>query len=143
MVLRTIACDIGGVLLKSRYGADGCTADHTADAEWIPGALEGLRSLTETHTVYLLSFCGRGTEELTRARLRAAGLDAWLPENRWLFCRNRLHKSRIMKQYGIEVLIDDLEEIIMDVKTNGLNGILFENWAQTLALVDAASCGGT
>ena len=133
MPFRTIASDIGGVLLASKYAADGDTADHEAEAEWLAGALTGLRSLTETHTVYLLSFCGLKTETATRERLRSAGVADWLPEERWLFCRKRTHKPRLMKEHGIELLIDDRGDIIRNVREQGLVGIHFTDWASALA----------
>lgn len=133
MPFRTIASDIGGVLLAGKHAAEADTADHEAEAEWLPGALDSLRSLCETHTVYLLSFCGLKTETATRERLRAAGVADWLPEERWLFCRNRKHKPRLMKEHGIELLIDDRGDIIRNVREQGLVGIQFKDWASALA----------
>ena len=133
MPFRTIASDIGGVLLASKFRADGDTADHEAEAEWLEGGLEGLRGLTATHTVYLLSFCGLKTELATRERLRSAGVQTWLPEERWLFCRDRKHKPRLMKEHGIELLIDDRGDIIRNVREQGLVGIHFKDWASALA----------
>jgi hypothetical protein len=128
-----IASDIGGVLLQSKFDADGETADHSGDAAWLDGALEGLRSLTETHIVYLLSFCGLKTELLTRERLKAAGVHTWLPEERWLFCRNRKHKPRLMKENGIELLIDDRGDIVRNVREQGLVAIHFTGWEAALS----------
>lgn len=133
MPFTKIASDIGGVLLESKFRADGDTADHEATATWLPGALEGLRSLTASHTVYLLSFCGKKTEDATRERLRAADVHTWLPEERWLFCRDRKHKPRLMKEHGIELLIDDRGDIIANVRAQGLVGIHFTDWASALA----------
>ena len=148
MPFTKVASDIGGVLLQSRYAADGNTADHSADAEWLEGALDGLRSLTESHIVYLLSFCGKKTEDATRERLKTAGVHIWLPEERWLFCRNRKHKPILMKEYGIELLIDDRDDIIANVRAHGLVGIHFTSWSTMLsefvALSTApAASGGT
>ncbi len=134
MPFTKIASDIGGVLLASRHGAEGDTADHEAAASWIDGALDGLRSLTTTHTVYLLSFCGKKTEDATRARLKEAGVHTWLPEERWLFCRDRKHKPRLMREHGIELLIDDRGDIIRNVREKGLVGLHFNaGWAAALA----------
>ena len=133
MPFTKIASDIGGVLLEGRHAADGGTADHEAEAAWLPDALTSLRSLTETHEVYLLSFCGKKTEDLTRERLRAAGVQAWLPEERWLFCRDRKHKPRLMKENGIELLIDDRGDIVRNVREQGLVAIHFKDCASALA----------
>ncbi len=139
MPFTKIASDIGGVLLQSKFDADGETADHSGDAAWLPGALEGLRSLTEKHTVYLLSFCGLKTELLTRERLKAADVHTWLPEERWLFCRNRKHKPRLMKENGIELLIDDRGDIVRNVREQGLVAIQFTSWTQALAEFETLS----
>jgi hypothetical protein len=133
MPFTKIASDIGGVLLAGRHAAEGDTADHEAEASWLDGALEGLRGLTATHTVYLLSFCGKKTEDATRARLKAADVHTWLPEERWLFCRDRKHKPRLMKEHNIELLIDDRGDIIRNVREKGLVGIHFKDWASALA----------
>lgn len=133
MPFTKIASDIGGVLLTSRFNADGNTADHEASASWLEGALEGLQSLTTTHEVYLLSFCGKKTEDATRARLKEAGVDTWLPEERWLFCRDRKHKPRLMKAHGIELLIDDRADIVQNVRAQGLVAIHFTDWTSALA----------
>lgn len=133
MSFTTIASDIGGVLLQSRFAADGDTADHSAEATWLDGALESLRGLTEAHTVYLLSFCGKKTEDATRERLRAAGVHTFLPEERWLFCRDRKHKPRLMKEHGIQLLFDDRGDIIANVRAQGLMGVHFKDWASALA----------
>ena len=133
MPFTKIASDIGGVLLQSKFAADGDTADHEAEATWLDGALDGLRSLTATHTVYLLSFCGKKTEMATRERLLTAGVQAWLPEERWLFCRDRKHKPRLMVEHGIQLLIDDRGDIIRNVREKGLVGIHFKDWASALA----------
>ena len=133
MPFTKIASDIGGVLLQSKFDADGETADHSGDAMWLDGALDGLRSLTESHTVYLLSFCGLKTELKTRERLKEAGVHTWLPEERWLFCRNRKHKPRLMKENDIELLIDDRGDIIRNVQEQGLKAIHFTSWAAALS----------
>ena len=133
MPFTKIASDIGGVLLQSKFAADGDTADHEAEATWLDGALDGLRGLTTTHTVYLLSFCGKKTEMATRERLHAAGVHEWLPEERWLFCRDRKHKPRLMAEHGIQLLIDDRGDIIRKVREKGLVGIHFTDWASALA----------
>jgi hypothetical protein len=138
MPFKTLASDIGGVLLRSQYAADGGTADHSADAEWLPDALISLQALSSKYTVYLLSFCGKRTEDLTRERLRLANVHSWLPEERWLFCRNRNHKPLLMKAHGIEVLIDDLDTIIENVRAHGLIGIYFTDWEQALRDLAAA-----
>jgi hypothetical protein len=141
MPFTKIASDIGGVLLQSKFAADGDTADHEAEATWLDGALEGLRGLTATHTVYLLSFCGKKTEMATRERLLAAGVAEWLPEERWLFCRDRKHKPRLMAEHGIQLLIDDRGDIIRNVREKGLVGIHFKDWVSALAEFAALDAG--
>ena len=141
MPFTKIASDIGGVLLQSKFAADGDTADHEAEATWLDGALDGLRGLTATHTVYLLSFCGKKTEMATRERLRAADVHTWLPEERWLFCRDRKHKPRLMVEHGIQLLIDDRGDIIRNVREKGLIGIHFKDWASALAEFAALDAG--
>ncbi len=143
MPFTKIASDIGGVLLQSKFAADGDTADHEAEATWLDGALDGLRGLTATHTVYLLSFCGKKTETATRERLHAAGVAEWMPEERWLFCRDRKHKPRLMKEHGIELLIDDRGDIIRNVRAQGLIGVHFTSWATALAEIAALEAGAT
>ena len=121
---RVRASDIGGVILT--------------DMMIEPDALDGLRALASAGTLYLLSFCGKATENTTREILIEMGVDEIVPVERWIFVRNRKHKAREMRRLGISVLIDDRDDTIDHVRSQGLEGYLYTGWKQVIADL----CGG-
>lgn len=130
--LEKIAIDVGGVLIekKSKYGAD--TNFDIDDIKWMPGALEAVKTLSQIYDVYILSFCGKKTEKETRLALRKE-VSIHVPENKWIFTREREYKVDRMKEYNITTLIDDTSDIIKWVEEAGLIGIhygsaLFPDW---------------
>lgn len=119
-----IAIDVGGVLLekKDRNGAD--TNFDVDDVKWLPGALDAVKKLKDLYDVYILSFCGKKTEMETREALRKFVAQD-VPEDKWIFTRNRAHKAPRMLENGIDILIDDTEQIIDQVEQTGLSGMHF------------------
>ena len=122
---RCIASDIGGVILHGAIGSVDCTADHDGAASFMPGSIDGLSNLASQYSLYLLSYCGLATENKTRESLRIAGVPSFLPEERWLFTRKREDKVKLMKERGIELLLDDREDIVAHVHGNGRRAVLF------------------
>jgi hypothetical protein len=121
-----IAIDVGGVLIekKNRYGAD--TNFDLDNVQWVPGALDAVKKLTELYDVYILSFCGKKTEWETRQALKKEVLP-YIPEEKWIFTREREYKVDRMKEHNITTLVDDTLEIIKWVENAGMKGVHFRS----------------
>ena len=135
-----IAIDVGGVLIekKNRYGAD--TNFDLDNVKWLPGALDAVRTLSESYDVYILSFCGKKTEWETRQALKKEVLE-FIPENKWIFTREREHKVDRMKEHGITTLVDDTLNIVKWVQDAGMKGIHFgspwyPNWDSVVKVLE-------
>jgi hypothetical protein len=136
-----IAIDVGGVIIekKDRNGADTNFDAH--NVKWIPGALNAIRRLSLRFDVYILSFCGKKTEQETRAALRQ-GIRDVVPEDKWIFTRERRHKVDRMKELDITTLVDDTWLIISWVSQSGLRGIhfgspQFPNWDMIVRFLES------
>lgn len=119
-----LAIDVGGVLIekKTKYGPD--TNFDVNDTKWLPGSLEAIKTLCQIYDVYILSFCGKRTELETRQALRKE-VASYVPENKWIFTREREYKVDRMKSHGLSILVDDTEEIINWVNAAGFEGVHF------------------
>jgi len=127
-----IAIDVGGVLIAKKHQDGQDTNFDPDDIKWLPGAIEAVRTLvTQGHECYILSFCGKKTEEETRVALHKE-IAVSIPENRWIFTRKREHKLREMEKLGITILIDDSDDIIQLIRQNNRTGILFHTWANVM-----------
>lgn len=127
-----IALDVGGVLVDTRSRASDAGADHAADAEFMEGAFDAVRRLAERYDLYIISFCGATTERHTRARLREAGFDEFIPAHQWHFTRDRRDKPDVMERYHITTLVDDRRDIVQHVRERKLRGLLFTSWDAAL-----------
>ena len=128
--MEKIAIDVGGVLIvkKDKTGAD--TNFDVEDVKWMPGSLQAVEELSKKYDLYILSFCGKKTENETRIALRNK-VEIFIPEEKWIFTRKREDKTKRMIEHEITTLIDDTPQIIGWVQDAGLKGILFDeknNW---------------
>jgi len=121
-----IAIDVGGVLIEKKRQNGKDTNFDIDDIKWVPGALNAVQTLCKKYDVYILSFCGKKTENETRQALRKE-VAKYIPENKWLFTREREHKIDKMKALNIDLLIDDTLEIIKWVQEAGMTGIHFRS----------------
>ena len=138
--LTKIASDIGGVIYETEVNSiEGHIISKTTKT--IPGSLQALKKLVVAgYDVHLLSFCGPETEAKTRAKLHEDNVTSFIPESKWLFCRERLEKPSIMTENDIKLLIDDTAYIIEAVRNKGLEGIVFgaeaKSWEIVLKRID-------
>jgi 5'(3')-deoxyribonucleotidase len=118
--MKRLAIDVGGVLIakKDQSGAD----TNFDEVKWLPGALESVKELSKHFDLYILSFCGKKTEQETRDALRSEVLP-YIPESKWIFTRKREHKVLRMQELSIDILIDDTLEIIEAVTKANLKGV--------------------
>jgi hypothetical protein len=123
-----LAIDVGGVLFQMQdLDASPCID------RLMPGSLEAIATLSETHELWILSFCGRATEVRVRAALHTYGFTKWIPEEQWLFVRSPKRKGPAMLDYGLHHLIDDLSENVERVKSIGLQATLFTgDWSTVI-----------
>jgi len=127
-----IAIDVGGVLIEKKHKNGADTNFDINDIKWMPGALDAVKILHEMYDLYILSFCGKRTEKETRLALRKE-VAQFIPENKWIFTRERIYKIDRMKEYGITTLVDDTQEIIEWVEKAGLKAVhygsgVFPDW---------------
>lgn len=131
-----IASDIGGVIYRTTTAKSTNEHEMKVGTELVRDSFEGIKRLTERgYEVYLLSYCGEKTENETRERLVKDRFDTIVPIDRWLFCRERLLKPTIMRQYGIQLLIDDSDKIINACRQQNLLAIHFGQDANCWAVV--------
>jgi hypothetical protein len=122
--MEKLAIDVGGVLIEKRDLSGADTNFDVNDVKWIPGALEAVSTLKKSYDLYILSFCGRKTEMETRKALHDKIVEH-IPEEKWIFTRQREHKVWEMQKHGIKTLVDDTFAIIKWVEEAGLQGIHF------------------
>lgn len=136
MPKQKLAIDVGGVLIakKDRNGPDTNFALGLDHVPWIEGALDAVDILSSQYDLYILSFCGKKTEEETRLALRDR-VQYYIPEDKWIFTRKREAKVDEMKRHNITTLIDDTEMIIDLVNQNGMQGILFKDWSTVITTI--------
>lgn len=106
-----IAVDFGGVcsVHSERYE----TKEEGIEGINVPGCIETLTALKAAgHKLILLSFCGARRAKNTRDYLteKHTGLFDEL-----IFVKDRKYKSVICNRYGIDVLIDDRQDILSTV----------------------------
>lgn len=121
-----IAIDVGGVLIEKKRQNGQDTNFDINDVKWVPGSIEAVKDLCLFYDVYILSFCGKKTEQETRLALRKELLD-YIPESKWIFTRERIYKVDEMKKHNITTLVDDTLQIITWVKQAGLKGVHFRS----------------
>ena len=134
--MEKIAIDVGGVIIekKNQFGQD--TNFDIDNIKWVPGALQALEKLSKIYDVYILSFCGKKTEAETRLALKKE-VAQLIPEDKWIFTREREYKIDRMKTHGITTLVDDTLQIINWVENAGMKGIHFRSpWFPDWASVE-------
>jgi hypothetical protein len=91
----------------------------------MPGCREALKKLKSLgHKLVLVSFCGARRARQTREYLAPLGLFDEL-----VFVKNRDHKTKICKFYGLDVMIDDRLDILETVAPT--QAILFDYGSYT------------
>lgn len=95
-----IAVDIGGPTLKH-------TLSHNEKGDFTEGAIESLKILSKQFDVYFLSYAGSLMESKIRNAFKLKGIEAIIPEDKWIFVRDRADKATQMVEKKIRLLIDD------------------------------------
>lgn len=131
--VKRIAIDVGGVIVKKDY-SDMSTEDTkiagVESAKIFDNALEVIKKLSEKYELWILSFAGANREAQTRQILFKHGFDQPIPVERWIFTRSRQDKVKMMKQYNLDLIIDDTWPIIRDCKTAGFRVVWFGDESQ-------------
>jgi hypothetical protein len=114
-----LGVDIGGVLIERTNDSDDTSfwGENYLETPEVEGAMAAIAALRREHfgeAVYLVSKCGRETEERARE---------WLVHNRFYertglsptdvrFCRKRHEKAPICAELGITHFVDDRLEVL-------------------------------
>jgi hypothetical protein len=114
----TIGIDFGGVL--------SIHTEHSNSLIDVPGAKESLELLSKTHKLYIISFCGRQRAFETFNSIKNE--DSISGQ---FYVKDKKYKKYICDYLGCDIMIDDREEILDDVKLNNpkIITILFGNEA--------------
>lgn len=109
-----IAIDVGGVLIeKSNIATNEDTTFDKKNINWVEGSIDAAKTLAKNgYTLYILSFCGKKREIETIEALTKVGFEEWIPRENWIFVRNRRLKADEMTKHGIDILIDDTNEVV-------------------------------
>lgn len=78
----------------------------------IEGALEGLEHLSQSYELFIVSYCKVKMETMSRAKLQLAGVTQWIPEENWIFVRDRASKVTALEDHGLFGLIDDRVDVL-------------------------------
>lgn len=120
-----IGIDFGGVcsVHSERYETKD---EESAELINVPGCVEALTALRQAgHKLILVSFCGAKRASATKEYLADKNLF-----DRLVFVKDRKYKATICTKYGIDVLIDDRQDILTTVAPT--QSILF-TYENTLA----------
>lgn len=123
-----IAVDVGGVIIKKDYSDVSKEDTLIAGVEFaqiFENAHQVMKDLSEKHELWILSFAGANREVQTKQILRKHKFNEIIPEERWIFVRSRREKLPAMRQYNLDLLIDDTEQIIKMLNKEGIKTIWF------------------
>jgi len=135
-----IGIDCGGVLFPTNTKFEGGGEDTTQTEEWMPGALQSLDTLRKLgHELFVVSFCGKRRALETREKLLEVK-DVIPPEHVFIV-KDKLKKGTVCRNEGIQVLIDDRQDVLRAAKKNfpELTCILFESWEQVMDSIQNVS----
>lgn len=128
-----IGIDIGRVIIGGD-GEDTFFSDKFLDTPAVHGSFKAIEDLNRNHDIYLISKCGEMVEIKT---------DYWLAD-KWFyyftgvsraktyFVRHRMDKAPVARALGLDVFIDDRQDIIDSMEGIVDTRILFTSWEQTL-----------
>ncbi len=92
-----VAVDIGGPTIKLDDKTENLTE----------GAIDSLKILSKQFDVYFLSYCKLPMENKIRELFRKNQIQDIIPEEKWIFVRDRADKATQMVERKIKLLIDD------------------------------------
>lgn len=101
---KKIGIDVGGVLLAK--------GTHISDAVY------SVLVLSLNYECYIISYRGKNIdkEQQRRIHLRKLGVDRFIPEMNWIFTKSREEKGIVCREMGIDIMIDDKEEVMDSIK---------------------------
>ena len=129
-----IGIDIGNVIIGGPQGADTqfFTDDYLATPE-VPGAFYSIHNLRSGHELHIISKCGKVVEAKSLKWLEQREYHALIPLHRTHFVRERTLKAPMAYALGLDIFIDDMEDVIDSMLNIVKHRILFTSWEQTNA----------
>lgn len=125
--------DIGKVIIGGIGEQDtSFFTDEFLSTPAVPNAFEAVRKLSKIYDVWFVSKCGQKVQEKTIQWLthhRFHEITGTNPEQ-IVFCRKRSQKAAIVRELGIEIFIDDREDIIASMQGVIPSPVLFRSWEQ-------------
>ena len=121
--LFTIAFDLGGVIFDTRH--DVLFGDRYLETTLNPGMYDLIADLAreDDNKLVVISKAFPAKARKSREILRLYGLDAVF--NSLIFCEDDRAKAPIARALGVDVLIDDKEEVLRAFSDGGSNTVLF------------------
>ena len=114
-MVQIIGIDIGDVAVQKGTEYENDTGQYMV--EFMDDFLESIKILSESNNIlYFISYCGNRREKQIRDFFqRTKKILDYIPEERWIFVRDKMDKAPICIQHKITVMIDDNIEICTDV----------------------------
>jgi hypothetical protein len=117
-----LGLDVGGVLSEYftvQMGADtSLLGPDYLKSPAVYGAIDGVKQLIDVYDLYIISKCGKKVELRTREWLKNVGIEQYISESKWYYCKKRHEKAPIAKELGLFCFVDDRLEVLshMDVQ---------------------------
>lgn len=114
-----IGIDIGGVLVGKRG-----ESHHLFD---VPYSYEAIEYLATNNYLYVISYCKEKMAQKNYENFQDLGIDYFWSQ---YYVSKKIYKSSIVKYLGCDVMIDDNESILNDIKKHNPNvtTILFQRY---------------
>jgi hypothetical protein len=139
-----IGIDFGGVLSVH----DGGSSEHTNTSINMEGATEGIRELSKTHQLNIVSFCGKIRAAVTKESLGNSGLGELFVGQ--YYVKNKNFKLNICNYLGCHFIIDDTIEILDHIKESnkeivtiwfegselGSDHVVAKDWQEVLSIIE-------
>ena len=101
---------------------------HAKDLALVPGAQEGIRALSQKHTLYAITSRDKFSEQDTREWLRTHFEDAFEDVYFANHAADDFHvsKSHFTEQLGVDIMIEDYEGYALDIAHSGTTVVMLE-----------------
>jgi hypothetical protein len=112
--LPLLALDAGGVMFVHSSEKD-CNEDTSQTEDWMPGAVDAIRTLQTKYTVIVNSFAGKKRGQQTKTKVAEV-----FPEIPVFIVKDRDRKWEVLATKNADIMVDDRKEILDTVRTQWL-----------------------
>lgn len=126
-----IGIDIGNVIIAGGGTDTQFFTDEYLETPEVPGAKFSVRNLSFDHELHIISKCGVAVETKSLMWLAQNRFSFIIPIHRMHFVRKRHLKAPMAYALGLDIFIDDMEDVIDSMLNIVKHRILFTSWEQT------------